>query len=419
VQRHAFVRMYLLCCVLLLAVQSQLWAEDLIGNVATSDQSSRSITLVMLPVLQPDSWKANMKGWYAVPTAYSITVKPDAKIWRMSAVQTDLQQAVQHLDGNAAAVRFEDIVVGASVLVRVRRSGDKIEATMIVDQGLSYPAFDSHKHGYHGNGKFVVVGASVNYIEPGKPDHNFTLSCREFQVLRFAEPKWKYLRYGKENVDNTYRANVDDSRAQQALDAAEQAIRQPCALVLRQQDSAAAAQRAVEAAAEARKREEQTVKRAEDTRASLRRAWEAATEKEPFSSIRREFDLSSPTGVWKTSLQLPDADRCALSRTPGTANDSEVLWTFGCQFRAPGADTYEAIVGSVQAALGLGYRPDELTAKMNQVSFSDPSRPAWRLVVTHISNASMVVLRITPRELASTIPEGWLPSDTPSTAKPK
>ena len=48
-------------------------------------------------------------------------------------------------------------------------------------------------------------------------------------------------------------------------------------------------------------------------------AWRAADESDPFASIRGDFDLSSPTAAWETSLQLPDAEQCVLLKTPAAA----------------------------------------------------------------------------------------------------
>jgi hypothetical protein len=127
-------------------------------------------------------------------------------------------------------------------------------------------------------------------------------------------------------------------------------------------------------------------------------AWRAADEAEPFASIRGEPDPASPTAVWTARIQLPGADRCLLTKTVGTAAAAS-LWTFTCQFRGAG-DVYEHIVQYAQSALGIAFRSDDPAIGVSQVYFSDPAKPAWRLVVTSVGATSQVVLRITPRELA-------------------
>ena len=49
----------------------------------------------------------------------------------------------------------------------------------------------------------------------------------------------------------------------------------------------------------------------------------AAEEPDPFASIRGDFDLSgSDSHQWKTSLKLPDAEKCELVKTPPTTSTS-------------------------------------------------------------------------------------------------
>jgi hypothetical protein len=149
-------------------------------------------------------------------------------------------------------------------------------------------------------------------------------------------------------------------------------------------------------------------------RSSMLAAWRASEEAQPFVSIRGDFDLTSPTAAWKTRVQLPGAERCVLIKTPTPGPTPTPLWTYGCVFRAA-TNTYEHIVELVQSALGINYRPDEAAVGANQVFFSDPSKPAWRLVVTKTSNAPVVLLRITPQQLATSIPEDLLDAHSSST----
>jgi hypothetical protein len=123
-------------------------------------------------------------------------------------------------------------------------------------------------------------------------------------------------------------------------------------------------------------------KRKADFRDGILAALGAAEEPDPFASIRGDFDLSaSDSREWKTSLQLAGADKCALLKTPPANPTSLSAWTFGCMFRASG-EGYEGIVN-------LPYQPDEKAVNINQVFFADPSKPAWRVFVAKISEATI------------------------------
>ena len=70
------------------------------------------------------------------------------------------------------------------------------------------------------------------------------------------------------------------------------------------------------------------------------------------------------------------------------------LWTYMCQFRKSPDDSvsYESIVRAAQAALNIKYQPDETADNVNQVYFSDPARPLWRLNVTRLADPTGDVL---------------------------
>jgi hypothetical protein len=130
-------------------------------------------------------------------------------------------------------------------------------------------------------------------------------------------------------------------------------------------------------------------KRKSDFHDGILAALRAAEEPDPFASIRGDFDLSaSDSRQWKTSLQLAGADRCALLKTPPSTPTSLSSWTFGCAFRASD-EGYEGMVKSVQSVLNLPYQPDEKAVNINQVFFADPSKPARRVFVAKINEATI------------------------------
>ena len=79
-------------------------------------------------------------------------------------------------------------------------------------------------------------------------------------------------------------------------------------------------------------------------------------------------------------------------------------------------DGYESMVKSVQSVLNLPYQPDERAVNINRVFFADPGRPAWRVFVAKVNDAtvdiSVVVVRSssgTPT-VASTPPSPTVPA---------
>lgn len=150
-------------------------------------------------------------------------------------------------------------------------------------------------------------------------------------------------------------------------------------------------------------------------RKSILAALHAAEEPDPFASIRGEFDLTSSTGAWKTFVQLPEAEKCLLMKTPLPAASAPASWTYLCIF-PPSINTYDRVVALVRAALRVDYQPNENAANANEVVFSDPSKLAWKVVVNTTSNPSTVMLRITPQQLVTSKPEsGPSPAQRPGT----
>jgi tetratricopeptide (TPR) repeat protein len=158
---------------------------------------------------------------------------------------------------------------------------------------------------------------------------------------------------------------------------------------------------------------------------NLNRALRAAEEPKSFASIRGDFDLSgSDSHHWKTSFKLPDAEKCDLMRTPPPASTSVFAWTLACTFRpaanaAAAANTFERMVKSVQSVLNLTYQPGEQAAFISQVFFADPSRPAWKLFVAKISDATIgVAIVVAPSAGAAPRSPNAVPVPTASTALP-
>jgi|ERR1017187_6383508 hypothetical protein len=115
----------------------------------------------------------------------------------------------------------------------------------------------------------------------------------------------------------------------------------------------------------------------------------AAQESDPFASIRGDFDLSAADSrQWKTRIELPYAEKCGLFKTPLAPPASTSVWSFTCTFRTAG-DGYERMVKSVQSVLNLPYQPDETAVDVNQVFFTDPAKPSWRLYVARMNGSSV------------------------------
>jgi hypothetical protein len=168
-------------------------------------------------------------------------------------------------------------------------------------------------------------------------------------------------------------------------------------------------------------------KRVADFKAAILGALRAADEPDPFASVRGDFDLAaSDSHQWKTSLKVPEAEKCGLIKTPPAAPTSASAWTFACTFRTCrsfpvtskdgdfhlnlepcfAGDGYEAMVKALKSVLNSPYQPDERAVNINQVFFADPSKPARRLFVAKISEStigvSIVAVRLAGGESAVT-----------------
>lgn len=188
----------------------------------------------------------------------------------------------------------------------------------------------------------------------------------------------------------------------------------------RERQQAAAARQLEEQARERERQQAAATKRTADFRDDILAALHAAEEDDPFASIRGEFDLSAADSrQWKTSLHLPDAEKCALLKTAAPSPTSASAWMFGCLFRSS-SDGYERIVKIVQSVLNLPFQPDERAVNMNQVFFADPSKPAWRFFATKTKDGyvglSIVAVRFAdaPASAANTTPFPAVPTMLPT-----
>src|SRR5205085_1526382 len=153
---------------------------------------------------------------------------------------------------------------------------------------------------------FTAPGSdgSINFVEPGSPDHNFTTSCEEFigntqmkdfdniaVVATFKVPK----------TGESFPVGMPpDAPKAETSSVFEKVFRNPCSKILE-----------------------------DDIRSLIVTAWNAAHEPDPFASIRGDFDLSTATGTWKSKLQpLLKGVQCYFVK--GAGNTPQ--WIYVCQF---------------------------------------------------------------------------------------
>jgi hypothetical protein len=268
----------------------------------------------------------------------------------------------------------------------------------------------NNEQGFRGHaGILSVEGSQVIYFG----FHTFSVPCADFlgrvTINGFLEIVLaeSYSLNMSEGVGRTYSEIAEAcavarerEAAEKEREAAEYAATKPL------RDAKEAEERAARLAEEAKRQADEAERQAAleaNFRYILLRAWGAADEPDPFASIRGEFDLkNSDNRHWSTTLTVPGANRCFLIRTPG-ASPVSPLWTYTCEFRGSTGE-YESYVKSVQRVLGLAYQPDDSVAEVNQVVFSDKSRPNWRLLLTNITAGATVLLRITPRQAGAGLP---------------
>ena len=263
-----------------------------------------------------------------------------------------------------------------------------------------------------GDGDLTVTGAEVHYV-PAKPrTGEYNMSC--------AHPRWPsrlgptyrnwFLASGPSYLlGRERRAGGGHPPGESRKHAASQTAEAERAQKERFEQNARAAAELAAGREKERQRlaeeiKEANQKKAADFRDAVIKAWRATGEREPFASLRGDYDLSAPDSrQWKATTQLPDAERCALFITPPQTTTAAPLWTYACEFSRAAQpsprerfDTYERIVGAIQSALEVKFQPDVAATGVNQVFFSDALDPNWRFIVTKIGDGARVLVWIAP-----------------------
>jgi hypothetical protein len=274
------------------------------------------------------------------------------------------------------------------------------------------------------DGTLQVIDTTLTYTEPQHPEENFTIGCDAFESQSSTHHgTWLYVTLTPKKTDSftdsnkqvaeqrTKRRNVKGTSIRDELLTGCQTgrVRVSQAIEARKaqaaRDAESARERAASEAEMMRQQADRDARLAADFRNGILTAWKAAGEPEPFASIRGKFNLSSPTAAWLTNLQLPFADECSLFKIPASGADS--AWIYACRFDPTGTwgsrASYEKIIDVVQSTLSLKFQPDEGAQDINQVFFSDASKPAYKLMVSKL-NPFRIVLSIAPQRSTATLP---------------
>ena len=253
-------------------------------------------------------------------------------------------------------------------------------------------------------GIFAVTGLTVTYSDTRSGAYSFTLPCGDF-LGHDADLTAKGLTVAGRYFDDHFsdkrvspvvfrsRKEVFEGISRECRTAVSLDFDRQTAEANKRREDDAKARQAYEAF-EAQTRANKEI----ELRNDIVKAWRATSDREAFETIRGDYDLdSTDSRHWKSSLVLPWANECFLVRTDGNGLQ---FWTFVCQFRpSDGFGSYQQIIQAVQSSLNISYRPDETAANVNQVYFSDPAKPLWRLVVTKLAEPSgNVLLWITPQQ---------------------
>ncbi len=236
------------------------------------------------------------------------------------------------------------------------------------------------KDGVIHHGVLTVDSTGVGYSEPEAQSDNFHVPCADFVKGMFLKKTQQdsFIQVPVHWGDPRLWSDDQEFATENLFQSVEVTCETPAAMSRADLDKIIAADQ--EAAVATRKA---------NFRKGIFAALRAADEPDPFASIRGEFDLSAPDSrQWKTNFQLAGADKCTLLKTPPAIPTSPSVWTFGCMFPASG-DGYGGMVKSVQSILNLPYQPDERAVDINQVFFADPSKPARRVFVAKIDEATI------------------------------
>jgi hypothetical protein len=313
-------------------------------------------------------------------------------------------------------LRSDEQELGTDNLFHLIQAACKNPGPPMMPANLNDVSYEVGRQEAGSSGYLSARSAQVNYSDRDQPYYSFDLTCHLFLM-------WTTIEGGSLDVMLSLRKPVaaEGSTSRTVLHPFEkslsgaviyQGIRDACATqrteteisrraALRREEEArtetemahwAALHREEEArrqTAAAVELEAAPARRKADFRIGILAALQAAEEPDPFSSIRGGFDLSaSDSHQYKTSLHLPDAEKCGLLKTPPPTPTSASAWTFACMFPST-ADGYEGMVKSVQSVLNLPFQPDEKAVNINQVFFADPAKPAWRFFVAKVNDATV------------------------------
>lgn len=401
--RFSLFKLQLLCLALLIGTESRARGADITGRVAMivtdregiqkwmPDEAAEVIEFI---VLDPMTLQREM-----------VIIRRTTRYQTAPSDQADLTTAKDL--GSAENIKPTAIALGHRLLVRGQRvpknkktgAPPALVAESVVDAGLSFSTVHWHPHAspftlfkQANLGIFSPDGSSMKFTEPRSPDHNFAMSCDDFvKSMQIAKHQGSYfvdVKRGDESYSfawvgeyGIYAGPNEQPPDEKVLSFYRDILKEPCS---QSGDST--------------------------FRERLKTTWRSTDEAEPFLSIRGEFDLASPTGAWKTRVDLPEADKCFLTKLLHAGSTAPPMWTYSCTFPTS-TGTYERVIKLVQAALSLEYRPDETAVNANQVLFSDPSKPAWKVVVTNSTAPSVIMLRIAPQQLStSTLDGGFSPA---------
>jgi hypothetical protein len=346
-RQHAYIPLWFLCWALAMPAASRVWAAD--PGLAVQDGLSYKVSAIEL--------KDNGRGWGL------LTVR------RAMVILSNSPNGAEDLETPCSDF------VGRTKTGRQWEKKDSGKPKFISAHALKYQSISIIVHQESVDYGAVDTGAVLRQIreacgtQQAEEPHRLQLEREEAARRLAEEPRRMQL----EQAQEAYRAELEREETARLVEEA------------------------------ARQRKAAAAKRAADFRDGILTALRAAEEPDPFASIRGDFDFSgSDSRLWKTSLRLPDAEKCGLLKTPSATPTSGSAWTFACTFRAT-RDGYEGMVKSVQSVLHLPYQPDERAVNINQVFFADPSRPASSLFVAKINEATVGISVVAVRSTGASL----------------
>lgn len=349
-RQHAYIPLWFLCWALAMPAASRVWAAD--PGLAVQDGLSYKVSAIEL--------KDNGRGWGLLIVRRAMVILSNSPNGA-----EDLETPCSDFVGRTKTGRqWEKKDTGKPKFISAHALKYQSISIIVHQEGVDYGAVDT--------GAVLRQIREACGTQQAEEPHRLQLEREEAARLR-------------EEAQRFWEAKAKEEESARAkLRADEEAIAQ-----------ATAAMRAI------------------DFRDGILEALRAAEEPDPFASIRGDFDFGgSDSRMWKTDLKLLDAEKCGLLKTPPADPTSGSAWTFACTFRSSG-DGYEGMVKSVQSVLKLPYRPDERAVNINQVFFADPSKPASRLFVAKINEATVGISVVAVRR-AGTSPSTFSTAPFPA-----